>query len=173
MHFCVSVHFCVFVCTSVYNMLVYMCECTYIYRHVNVCKYIYVSEKLISVRVCVIARKNAWIYMCVHVNWYVYLRVSTCVYACVRACVRACVFVCNVYSVRVYEHERECALMHANVCVHVHIKACLCLYLYKWTVSMSACIHVCLFKTFICAGEWTCVCVRARFYEVVFIGLYV
>ena len=58
---CLCVHLCVY-------MPVYMRACMCIYGHVNVCKFIFVGEKLICVSVRVFARKNAWIYMCVHVT---------------------------------------------------------------------------------------------------------
>ena len=58
MHFCVTVHICVRVFTCVY-VPAYMRACTCIYGHVNVCTYIYVSEKLIFESVREFARKNA------------------------------------------------------------------------------------------------------------------
>ena len=58
MHFCVSVHVCLCVCTSVY-MPVNMRACTCIYGHANACTYIYDGEKLICLSARVFAHKSA------------------------------------------------------------------------------------------------------------------
>ena len=88
-----------------------------------------------------------------------WVRVCVCMRACVHACVCMCVMciVCMWMSMNVH----LCTQMFVCVCIS---KSYLCfLYFFIWTVSINVCIRVCLFKTYMCAGEWTCVCARARF----------
>lgn len=78
-----------------------------------------------------------YVWVCVRLCVYIYMKVCvyvrTCVFVCTCACLYACVYICLCVSVCIYKY------IHLCLCVYVFVYVCCCVF-----VSVCMCKHRCL-----------------------------